>query len=187
MLALALCLLAGAAPAPASQEPAAKPKPAVYDETADAGTQLAAALAVARKKNQRVLVQWGANWCGWCIKLADLFRSDRAIARQLLYEYRVVHVDVGRFDKNLELAKRLGADLQRGLPFLTVLDAEGRPLAQQETGSLEAGEKHDPAKLLAFLEQHRAPALNAAKVLAGARARAKEEQKRLLVAFEAPW
>ena len=73
-----------------------------------------------------------------CVKLHELSRSDAGIARKLLYEYEVVRVDVGRFDKNVELAEELGADFKsHGLPFLTVLDADGRALVQQETSALE--------------------------------------------------
>ena len=47
-----------------------EPKPAkkpLYDESADAKQQIAAALAKAKRENRRVLIQWGGNWCSWCI------------------------------------------------------------------------------------------------------------------------
>src|SRR5207247_11322608 len=68
----------------------------VYDENADAKQQIAAALTKAKKDNKRVLIQWGGNWCPWCIKLHNLYKSDKDIARKLLYEYEVVFVDAGR-------------------------------------------------------------------------------------------
>jgi thiol:disulfide interchange protein len=183
MLALTLALLMTAS----AQEPAAKTPPPVYDEKADAHAQIDAALKIAQKKNQRVLIQWGGNWCGWCIKLAHTFKSDPQLAKKLLYEYRVLHVDVGHMDKNQDLVKRFGADLTKGVPFLTVLDGQGKVLANQETGSLEVGDKHDPAKVLAFLEANQAEPQDAKTVLAGALARAKEAEKRVLLSFEAPW
>src|SRR5258706_13055503 len=62
----------------------AKPSvPAIYDETADGAKQIADALVVARKENKRVLLQFGANWCGWCHKLHKLCQSDAAIAAKL--------------------------------------------------------------------------------------------------------
>ncbi len=44
------------------QEPAAKTPPPIYDTEVDAAAQIDAALGVARKKNQRVLLVWGAEW-----------------------------------------------------------------------------------------------------------------------------
>ena len=44
-----------------------------------------------------------------------------------------------------------------GLPVLVVLDSDGKRLTIQETGQLEAGNHHDPAKVLAFLEKWKKP------------------------------
>lgn len=198
---LSLCLSALAQepqrPAPAAPIAPAAPvrlkqgfeKP-VYDEAADARVVVAAAVKKAKQENQRVLIQWGANWCGWCKWLAGTMQSDGKVARELLYEYQVVHVDVGRFDKHMDLAKELGAEF-KAIPFLTVLDGDGKALVQQNTEPFEVenGGKqgHDPAKLLAFLKQHEAAPQVAADVLAAAMASAKQQQKRVFLHFGAPW
>lgn len=198
--AIALALVLVAAPL-GTQEPApnsAQKKeekqektPPLYDEQADAKSDIAAALAKAKQENRRVLIQWGGNWCGWCKLLDKALKGDKQLARKILYEYDVVHVDVGHFDKNMELAKGYGADLASGVPFLTVLDAEGKVVVNQETGELESKEpgknEHDVAKVLAFLEKHQAPYLDAEKVYADAFARAKAEGKRVFLHFGAPW
>ena len=36
---------------------------------------------------------------------------------------------------------------------VSILDAEGKALATQDTGKLEAGDRHDPKKVLGFLNQ----------------------------------
>lgn len=178
---------ASGAQAGATQQKAAKPT--VYDEKADARADLKAALARARKDNKRVLLQWGANWCSWCIKLHDVFKADEEIAKELLYEYEVVFVDIGQRDKNLDLVQELGATLDQGVPYLTVLDAAGKPMAQQETGELEVqGQpRHDTAKVLAFLTKHQAPHLAAQAVYDAALKRAEAEGKRVFMHFGAPW
>lgn len=177
-----------AAPLP---EPKKAP-PAIYDEAADAGKQIDDAIARAKKENRRVLVQWGANWCGWCRLLHAKFKDDKEIAKELQYEYDVVLVDVGQFDKHTDLAKKYGADIKAGIPFLTVLDAEGKVLANQETGVLEAktpeGKNgHDSAKILAFLTKHQAPYLPASQVLEEGLSRARAQSKQVFLHFGAPW
>lgn len=184
-------LLLALVPATASQEPAQKgatPARQVYDEAADSAADVKAALARATKENRRVLVVWGANWCGWCVKLADVFKKNPEIASKLQYEYDVVKVDVGQFDKHMDLAASFGADFKStGIPFLTVLAADGKVLANQETGALELGKEHDPAKVLEFLTKHQAPYLKANELRDGALAAAKAEQKKLFLTFGAPW
>lgn len=186
--AAALCSAQDASPRP----PAAPAEKAVYDESADAAEQIAAALDDAKRENRRVLIQWGANWCGWCVKLHGLFGSNSDVKRKLQYEYDVVYIDVGRFDKHMDVAAKYGADLKsNGIPFLTVLDADGAPLANRETGSLEdqpgSEPAHDVEKVMAFLTEHQAEYLSARAVLDGAIAEARGESKLAFVHFGAPW
>jgi thioredoxin-related protein len=109
-------------------------KKTVYNENADAKADIESALAAAKKENRRVLIQWGGNWCGWCILLHDCFKSDRDLAKTLKYEYDVVFVDIGKMEKNLELAEKYKAEFKNsGVPYLTVLDADGKVLANQQT------------------------------------------------------
>lgn len=176
---------------PAAQ-PADAPKPAkprLYDESADVKALIAAAVAKAKKENQRVLVQWGGNWCGWCIRLDDCMKKDRDIARTLQYEYVVVHADSGVPDgKNIDLATSYGADLKKhGFPYLTVLDGEGKAIANQDTGSLEVGDAHDPAKVLAFLKQHVAKPADAQAALDAALKAAAAKDQAVFLHFGAPW
>jgi thiol:disulfide interchange protein len=175
-----------AVPQEASQ--AAKEKPAVYDEKADAEAQVTEAVARARKENKRVLLTFGGNWCGWCVKLHGLINSDAEIKRLLLYEYEQVRVDVGRFDKNMGLAAEFDADLKSaGVPYLVVLDGDRNVVTTQERGSLEEGAAHDPAKVKAFLEKWKTQPLDAEAVLDDALSRAKKEEKRVFLHFGAPW
>jgi thiol:disulfide interchange protein len=168
------------------QEPQAKPQ--VYDETADARADIAMALMAAKKENRRVLIQWGANWCGWCIKLHDLYNSDREIGRKLQYEYDLVLVDIGQWDKNLDLVEKYGAEIEgQGVPYLTVLDADGNVVANQDTGSLEEGDHHDPAKVLGFLASVQADYLHAKEVLDSALVEANATGRRVFLHFGAPW
>jgi thiol-disulfide isomerase/thioredoxin len=181
-------------PSPSQAEKPQKPqRPPIYDEAADARQQIDAALAKARKENRRVLIQWGANWCGWCHLLHDAFRTDDGVKKKLLYEYDVVLVDIGRFDKNTDLATKYGAALKdSGVPFLTVLDDDGKVLANQETGSLEAktadGKNgHDSAKIVAFLTKYQAEYLPASQVLDEGLAAARAGKKQVFLHFGAPW
>lgn len=178
---------AGAASASPAQEKPARPEK-VYDESADAKAQIDAAIKKARRDHSRVLVVYGGNWCGWCIKLHGLFKSDQDIAKMLKYEYRVVTVDIGRFDKHMDIAGKYEADLKKnGVPFLTVLDGDGKVVTNQDTGSLEEGEKHDPKKVAAFLDKNKAPAVDAEAELAAALSKAASDGKRVFLHFGAPW
>jgi len=182
-------LLASGAALQGPEKPMRAP---LFDEKAEAQTLIDAALARARRDNRRVIVQWGANWCRWCKLLQELFTTDPKVRRQILYEYEIVRIDVGRFDKNLDLAARYGVDFARGIgiPYLTFLDAEGLVLANEPTAALEIQEHgkegHDPAKVSDLLARHQAPYPLADALLAEALAAAKVEDKLVLLFFGAP-
>lgn len=137
--------IGGAAEAPKTS------RPNIYDETLDGSRQVAVALAKAQKENQRVLLQFGANWCGWCHKLHRLFESNKEVSTELKTHYVVVLVDVNQ-GHNADLQKKYEAE-RLGLPCLVVLDATGKHLVTQNTGDLEEGDHHSPAKVLAFLKK----------------------------------
>lgn len=177
-LALLLCMSAPAEPE------------SIYRPDADARSDIARALEKAQKENKHVLIQWGANWCGWCHLLHAFFAED-AEARSLLAEsYAVVLVDT---DVNKALLEEMKVAPQ-GIPYLTVLDASGKKLVDQETGALESGSRHDPAKVNAFLKQWRPEpavtpesATTADERVAAAVAQAQREGKSVFVSVGATW
>jgi thioredoxin-related protein len=146
---LAKAALVSAQPASApTEKPTTQPAlPNIYNPDADAKAQITAAVEKAKRENQRVLVMFGGNWCGWCRKLHTLFDNDQHIAKTLRYEYQLVMLDIGRWDKNLDIVRGYDLDLKKdGVPYLLVLDGDGKVVAKQNTGSLEAGDHHDPER-----------------------------------------
>jgi thioredoxin-related protein len=196
-----VCILAIGAAAASAQDAAKTPaKPAspakrasIYDKAADAKALVAKATARAKKDNQRVLLMFGGDWCGWCHKLHDLFASNPEIRKTLGYEYVLVTIDTvsPNAPELLETCKAaLSKDeLQKGVgyPFLAVLDAEGKVVTAQRTDPLEEGDHHNPARVLEFLDRWKVPAKDAKLVLEDALSRASSDDKRVLLTFGAPW
>src|SRR5205085_681957 len=117
----------------------------------DGSKQIADALAIAKKENKHVLLQFGANWCGWCHRLHHLFEADKDIAAKLKSDYVVVLVDVNK-GHNADVDLKYAHPTRYGLPAIVVLDADGKPLITQDTGKLEEGDHHSPEKVMAFLK-----------------------------------
>lgn len=191
-----ICLLTASLgllqPMPSSvraEEPKNK-RPSIYDTKADGEEQIATALAVAKSDHKRVLLQFGADWCVWCHRLHDLFDNNKDVAKKLQYEYELVLIDVDEVEgkpHNEAVQKRYGNPRKHGLPVLVVLDENGKQLTTKETESLEKGDGHDPAKVLAFLKKWQAKPVSADEVLSGAIAQAKSESKNVFVYYSAPW
>jgi thioredoxin-related protein len=124
----------------------------IYNEAADGSKQVADALGLAGKDGKRVLLQFGANWCPWCHKLHSLLETDKEIAARLKSDYVVILIDVNK-GRNSEVDSKYGHPTRLGLPVLVVLDADGKQLTTKNSGELEEGDHHSPAKVLAFLDK----------------------------------
>lgn len=129
--ALALGLVAALVPARAEDAP----KPQVYNEQADARADLNQALAQANAQQRNVLVVFGANWCGDCMALDRKF-SGGTLAGPVAKRFVVLKVNVGRFDKNTDLAAQMGVPLKKGIPAVAVLGRDGQVLSATSGGEL---------------------------------------------------
>ena len=128
----------------------------IYPVEADAQADITAALATAKSANKRVLLKFGANWCVWCHRLSDTLHHETSVAQNLEDNYVLVAVDVNTrngTNRNADTIAKYGNPTQHGLPVLVVLDADGQILTTQETGALEEGAAHSPAKIIVFLDQ----------------------------------
>jgi thioredoxin 1 len=111
-----------------------------YDETADAKAQVRAALASAGAAGVPVLVVFGANWCGDC-KMLDTAMKEGRSASLIAREFRVVKVDVGKFDRNLDVAEAYGVPLKKGIPAVVVLSPGNKVLHATRGGELADARK----------------------------------------------
>lgn len=109
--------------------------PLPYDEAADAKAEVKRTLAEAKKSSRPVLVIFGANWCLDCRALDKALHEGRN-AELVNREFKVVKVDVGRFDKNLDVAEAYGNPIKKGIPGAAVLSPEGKVLYITKLGEL---------------------------------------------------
>ncbi|MGA2256958.1 MAG: thioredoxin family protein [Thermoguttaceae bacterium] len=131
---------------------AVKQEKEIYNESADAHAEIKEALAKARAEHKRVIVVFGANWCYDCHVLDAAFhRSD--LAPILAANYEVVHVDIGRGEKNQDLMTKYEVPMKRGIPGLAVLDADGKLVYSQKNGEFEKARALNPEDFLAFLNK----------------------------------
>jgi thiol-disulfide isomerase/thioredoxin len=124
--ALALAGPALAAPAPkvgiASFAELPTPLPYPYDEAANADRVVGAAKARALAHHRLLLIDLGGNWCGDCRVLAGTM-ALAPLKAFVAAHYEVATVDVGRFDKNLQIPARYGIRGRlEGVPSLLIVD-----------------------------------------------------------------
>src|ERR1700737_1785706 len=127
------------------KKPLAKPteKRDIYPANVDAKAEIAEALANGAKTHRRVILVFGGNWCYDCHVLDAAFHS-RQIAPLVDENYHVVHVNVGDYDKNLDLTKKYEIPLDKGVPSLAILDPNGKLVVSQKKGEFESTTRIGP-------------------------------------------
>jgi len=129
-----------------------KLNPNLYDPRADAKHEIKEALEGAAREHKNVILVFGGNWCYDCHVL-DLAFHHPEIEPRLKAHYIVVHVDVGEYNKNLDLAQHYQVPLKKGVPALAVLASDGKLLYSQQAGEFEAARSLAPEDVMAFLKK----------------------------------
>jgi len=129
----------------------------IYSSHADAGHEIQEALKRAVAEKRRVLLVFGANWCYDCHVLDRALHEGKAgeIVRQ---SFVLVHVDIGEGEKNPDLVKLYRIPLEKGVPAVAILSAEGKLLYSSGDGEFEAARRMMKKDLVAFLNHWKSPA-----------------------------
>jgi thioredoxin 1 len=130
----------------------AKPNIQLYPPPEEAQSEISSALAAAQKDHKRVILVFGGNWCYDCHVLDTTFRS-KEFAPLVNANFHVVHVNIGNYDVNLDLAKKYEIPLEKGVPSLAVLDPDGTLLISQKKGEFESTVRIGPEDVMEFLNK----------------------------------
>lgn len=131
-------------------------EPDIYNTQSDGETQLAVALAKAGRERKRVLLNLGANWCSDSHGMHRLLHDDLSISDELARHYVIAMVDVNERDetpRNVELLSRFENPLERGIPVLLVLSADGMLLNSEPAERLADIDHENPNKVLNYLRK----------------------------------
>ncbi|HEY5048045.1 MAG TPA: thioredoxin family protein [Rhizomicrobium sp.] len=124
---------------------------APFDRHADAPRDVAAAFARAGAAHKLVLLDLGANWCADCRILAGIMELPE-VRRFLDSHYVVVNVDVGRFDRNLQIPKRFGFMARlAGLPAVLIAEPGGVLVNAGHTDALLGAGQMQPQAVVDWL------------------------------------
>ncbi|MCC6320905.1 MAG: thioredoxin family protein [Phycisphaerales bacterium] len=173
----------------------------LYDEKADAAKVIKQAREEAMKDNRRVLIMWGENKCEFCAYLNELLNTDPVLKQLIETEYVWIKVDIGKFDKNIDLAYRYKTPITDpgdpangkpafGAPALTIVDARADEAIAAQGGNAMVNKPMMPPDrvfnrdfILNHLSAGRATPQVANMLVAEAQARAKGSGKKVLIYF----
>ena len=126
---------------------------APYDTAANADAQVDAEVARAKKDGKEVFIDLGGNWCADCRIMAGLMELPE-MKTFLKAHYEMVSVDVGRFNKNLQIPARYGITTRlEGVPAFLIATPDGKLLNPGHVSAIEDARHMTPQALADWLAQ----------------------------------
>lgn len=132
----------------------------LYNPEADAKADIAGAVEKAKVQEKHVFIQFGGNWCGWCILFHDKVEANDTLKTAMDKSYVTVLVNWSVENKNEELFEFYDHPERFGFPVFIILDGNGKRLHTQNTVYLEEGAGHSASRILGFFRDWSPAALD---------------------------
>ncbi len=123
-----------------------------YDESADAKAAVQHALRAATSRHVPVLIVFGANWCEDCRVLDQALHKDPSAAL-IAKSFTLVKVDVGNFDRNLDLVATYGNPIKKGIPAAVVVSEDNKVLYATAAGELADARRMSETGIYEFFKR----------------------------------
>ena len=111
---------------------------------------VAEARGQATQAGKFLMITFGANWCRDCRTLYHNLKTEdvKAYTDDV---FHFAHVDVGKFNKNRDVAEELGVGLTRGIPVAIFFDPAGNTIGTTNNGQLETARLYSSKQILKFV------------------------------------
>jgi thioredoxin-related protein len=139
-----------------------------YNENQDLRADLKQAIELAKKENRHVLVQFGGNWCPWCLRFHALVNGTPKLDSLMKanYVYLLLNVPKEKEKRDYTLLQEHEFPNRFGYPVFVILDKNGKRLNTQDSDSFEHPDPnvkgYDTAKVTRFLQMWTPRALDPA-------------------------
>ena len=135
----------------------------LYHPEANASKDISEAIKQAKKDKKHVLIQAGGNWCSWCIRFNAFTTGDQKMDSAIKADYIVYHLNYSSENKKYEVFKKYGFPQRFGFPVFLILDGNGTLIHTENSSYLEEGKGYNKGKILEFLHNWSAGALDEEK------------------------
>ena len=99
------------------------PLPLPYDENVVDSLQLDEFIDLSISRGKQPVVIFGGNWCPDC-RILEGTLAMPTIKKFLQQHYQVMHIDIGRYDRNMDLMDHINIESKKGVPRVVILDLE---------------------------------------------------------------
>lgn len=99
------------------------PLPLPYNEKEIESLKLDRFIDLTIDKGKQPVIIFGGNWCPDC-RILEGTLAMPTIKKFIDQHYQIMHIDIGRYDRNMELMNHLNIESKKGVPRVVILDLE---------------------------------------------------------------
>jgi len=104
-----------------SQDILMPPLPLPYNNKNISSRLLDGFIDEAINENLQPVIIFGGNWCPDC-RILDGTLELPTVEKFLNEHYKIMHIDIGRYDKNMELMSHLKIEQKKGVPRVVIFN-----------------------------------------------------------------
>ena len=110
-----------------------------YNESQNARADLKKAVTQAQKENKNILIQFGGNWCSWCMRFHALVNGDPGVDSLMKanFVYMLLTVPQEKNKRDYSLFSEFEYPNRFGYPVFVILDKTGKRLNTQDSDAFE--------------------------------------------------
>ena len=128
-------------------------KEKLYHPEVDANLQIEAAVKQAKAEGKNVFIQFGGNWCSWCLLFHKTCKEDEELAQLSFDNYVTIKVNYSKENKNEDILARYKFPQRFGFPVFVILDSDGNYLHTENSVYLEEGKGYSRKRIIEFFKQ----------------------------------
>ena len=104
------------------------------------------------KNNLQPIIIFGGNWCPDCRIFAGTLNMS-SIKKFIDEKFRILHIDVGRYDINMDLMEEYGIPSQEGVPRVLVFDFERNLINNTTTAEWRTARDRSAQEIFNFFQE----------------------------------
>ena len=137
-----------------------------YNPYQNPRADLQKALELAKMENKHVLIQFGGNWCPWCLRFHALVNGTPKLDSLMRenYIYLLLNVPKEKDRRDYALFQEFDYPNRFGYPVFVILDKQGKRLNTQDSDAFEHPNPnlkgYDTTKVARFLQMWTVKALD---------------------------
>jgi thiol-disulfide isomerase/thioredoxin len=128
------------------------PLPFPYERLEVTETQVLDFIAQSKVGNQSIII-FGANWCPDCRILEGTLLLP-TVKSFIDNNFSVIHIDVGKYDINMNLLELLGIPKQEGIPRVVIFGQEKNILNMNSTDKWRSARQNKAQEIFDYFQSY---------------------------------